>query len=90
MGRTIPSFRLALAEELSEWKPFRNTLSRSKRKKFDEMLSLTLLYISACSCAVKPLRLQPVLMSILFHHYQLLLEASQKLGGVNLDELISE
>jgi hypothetical protein len=38
MGRTIPSFRIALEMEKEDWKPFRNTLDKSDRKKFDEML----------------------------------------------------
>jgi len=31
----MPSFRTALAMEKEEWKPFRNALSKSDRKKFD-------------------------------------------------------
>jgi hypothetical protein len=47
MGRTIPSFRIALSMEEAEWKPFRNTLDTSDRKKFDEMLfDIPRLYIS--------------------------------------------
>jgi hypothetical protein len=34
MGRTVPSFRIALAMEKEEWKPFRNALDKSDRKKF--------------------------------------------------------
>jgi predicted YcjX-like family ATPase len=35
MGRTIPSFRIALAMEKEEWKPiFRNALAKKDRKKF--------------------------------------------------------
>jgi len=35
MGRTIPSFRIALAmDEKEEWKPFRNALDKSDRKEF--------------------------------------------------------
>jgi hypothetical protein len=37
MGRTGPSFRAVLADEKAEWKPFRNALDKSDRKKFDEM-----------------------------------------------------
>jgi hypothetical protein len=48
MGRTIPSFRIALAMEKEEWKPFRNPLGKSDRKKFDEMWELHKFYISAC------------------------------------------
>jgi hypothetical protein len=49
MGRTIPSFRIALTIEEGEWKPFRNALDKSDRKKFDEMFDIPRLYISACS-----------------------------------------
>jgi hypothetical protein len=37
MGRTMSSFRIVLAMEKEEWKPFRNALDKSDRKKFDEM-----------------------------------------------------
>jgi hypothetical protein len=40
MGRTVPSFRIALAMEKEEWKPFRNALDKSDRKKFDEMFDI--------------------------------------------------
>ena len=66
MGRTIPSFRLALEMEEREWKPFRNALDKSDRKKFDEMFDIPRLYTSACSYAVRPVRLYPVLMSFYF------------------------
>jgi len=39
MGRTIPSFGITLAmEEKEKWKPFRNALDKSDRKKFDEII----------------------------------------------------
>jgi hypothetical protein len=69
MGRTIPSFRIALAMEEAEWKPFRNTVDKSNRNKFDEMFDIPGLYISACSYAVQPVRLYPILMSILLYGY---------------------
>jgi hypothetical protein len=33
MGRTIPSFRIALAMEKAEWKPYRNALDKKDRKR---------------------------------------------------------
>jgi hypothetical protein len=39
MGRTLPSFRIALEMEEQEWKPFRNALDNKDRKKFDYMLT---------------------------------------------------
>jgi hypothetical protein len=74
MGRTIPSFRIALAMEERDWKPFRNALVKSDRKKFDEMFDIPKSYISACSYSVQYVRLHPILMSILFHHYKQLSE----------------
>lgn len=79
MGRTIPSFRLAQMHEEGEWKVFRNALDKSDRKEFCNMFSTSRLYISACSYANKPIRIQPVLMSILFHHYKQLMEIKEKL-----------
>jgi hypothetical protein len=70
MGRTIPSFRMALAMEKEDWKPFRNALDKSDRKRFDEMWDIPRLYTSACSYAVQPVRLYPILMSILLYHYK--------------------
>jgi hypothetical protein len=70
MGRTIPSFRIALAMEKEEWKPFRNALDKRDRKEFDEMWELPKFYISACSNSVQYVRLHPILMSILLYHYK--------------------
>jgi hypothetical protein len=70
MGRTIPSFRLALEIEKEDWKPFRNALDKSDRKKFDEMFDIPRLYTSACSYAVQPVRLYPILMSILLYDFK--------------------
>jgi hypothetical protein len=74
MGRTIPSFRIALEMEKEEWKPFRNGLDKSDRKKFDEMWDILRLYASACSNSCQLVPLQPIIISILFYHYKELKE----------------
>jgi hypothetical protein len=78
MGRTIPSFRLASVEEQKEWKEFRKGLDKKDRKTFDDMFSITHLYNSACSYAAKPIRIQPIFMSIVFHHYKQLLKIKEE------------
>jgi hypothetical protein len=60
--------------EKEDRKPFRNALDKSDRKKFDEMFDIPRLYTSACSYAVQPVRLYPILMSILLHHFKELTE----------------
>jgi hypothetical protein len=50
MGRTIPSFRIALAMEEADWKPFRNALDKSDRKKFDGMFDIQALHFCVLLC----------------------------------------
>lgn len=66
--------------EEHEWKPFRNALARSERQMFDDMFATSRLYISACSYAVKPVRIQPILLSMIFHHFKQLTIAYGDLG----------
>jgi hypothetical protein len=72
MGRTIPSFRMAEAQEFSEWKSFRKALPKKDRKTFDEMLNSARLYTSASSAAVRTSRFEGMAMAIIFHHQRLL------------------
>jgi hypothetical protein len=69
MGRTIPLFRIASVMEQNEWKAFRKYLDKPDRKVFDRMFSIAHLYNSACSYSANPIRIQPIFMSIIFHHY---------------------
>ncbi len=62
----MSSFRIALAMEKEEWKPFRNALDKSDRKKFDdEIFDIPRFYISACANSVQSITLHPILISIL-------------------------
>ena len=70
MGRTTPSFRLTSEQGYKEWKGFHQALDKLDRKAFDNMFSISHLYSSACSFAAKPIRIQPIFMSIIFHHYK--------------------
>ena len=72
MGRTIPSFRIAEAQEAREWKPFRRALPRRDRAAFDEMLSATRLYTSASSAVTRASRFEGMAMAMIFHHRKLL------------------
>ena len=74
MGRTIPSFRIAAVLEEKVWKQYRKFLNVNDRKVFDNMFSTAMLYNSACSNAVNPIRIHPIMMSIVFHHYKILNE----------------
>lgn len=70
MGRTVPSYRMATEMEKAKWKPFRAMLDKNDKKLFDQMLCYSQLYNSAGSSAVRPVLLEPILMSIAFEHYK--------------------
>jgi hypothetical protein len=83
LGRTIPSFRIAEAQEATEWKSFRKALPRRDRTAFDEMLNSARLYTSASSAAVRTSKFEGMTMAVIFHHYRMLMRsmgAVSKLG----------
>ncbi len=96
MGRTIPSFRIAAVLEEKEWKLFRKYLDKKDRKVFDNMFSISRLYNSACSYSVIPIRIYPIIMSIVFHNYKTSLNKSSfksvdeenKKDGNNINSII--
>ncbi len=87
MGRTVPSFRIVLATEKSEWKTFRNALDKHERKEFDEMWDIPRLYVSACSNSVQLVPLHPIIMSILFQHYKELKECISEIDQIIEDQV---
>lgn len=74
MGRTIPSFRMAIDMEIAKWKPFRDALRKPEKDIFENMLLRSKLYASAGGMAVRPVVLEAMFMSILLDHHIRLLE----------------
>ncbi len=82
MGRTIPSFRIATVLEEKEWKLFRKYLKNKNEKKlFTHMFLTANLYNSACSNTVNPIRIHPIMISIILHHYKMLKEQTSSFDG---------
>ena len=80
MGRTIPSFRIAEAQEVAEWRAFRRALPRNDRLAFDEMLSSARLYTSASSAALRTSRFEGLAMALVFHHHRMLAHAVETIS----------
>ena len=57
---------------------FLRALPKTDRKVFDDMFSTSALYNSACVFSPNPVRIQPIIMSILFHHYKELTKLGSK------------
>ena len=78
MGRTIPSFRIAAVLEEKTWKEYREYLNKNDRTAFDKLFTVATLYNSASSYVAIPIRIHPIMMSIVFHHYKTLKEKNNK------------
>jgi hypothetical protein len=70
MGRTIPSFRIAAEMEEKTWKEYRKFLNINDRKIFDNLFTVATLYNSTSSYSAIPIRIYPIMMSIVFHHFK--------------------
>ncbi len=65
MGKTVPSYRMALEEEIGRWKRFRDGLvSYEEKLAFDELMDLVRNNGSAGSNACNPILFEPLTMSI--------------------------
>jgi tellurite resistance protein len=85
MGRTVPTFRVALEEAIKRWDGYRRALRLEERDAFDRMMDACKLHSSASGQAVRPEPLEAMLVSILLEH-QRRLEAFE----AELDRILKE
>jgi len=80
MGRTIPSFRMALEFEIENWKDFRRALqTQEQRKAFDELMDMCRNNAMAAGCACNPIVFEPMVMSILLGQQLKIMDLEQKI-----------
>ncbi len=90
MGRTIPSYRMAIDMEIAKWKPFRDALRKPEKDIFGNMLLRSKLYASAGGMAVRPVILEAMLMSILLDHHIRFLELATEIEKIKAPEKAKE
>ena len=73
MGKTVPSFRMALEWEISSWKDFREALKSAEEKAaFDEMMDMCRGNGMAAGAACNPTVFEPMIMSTLLMHEKII------------------
>jgi hypothetical protein len=77
LGRTVPSFRIALHQEEKKWRIFRAALDKKDKKLFDDVFAISRQYISACMMACRPIRLESIFMAVIFHHFKQILSLGE-------------
>jgi len=84
MGRTIPSYRIILEEELKRWERFRDFLRIDERAVFEDMTDECRRRASAAGAACFPAKTEGMLLSILFAHdkaFKELLKQMERIEG---------
>jgi len=85
MGRTIPSFRIALEQEIASWKDFRKSLSKGSKEKLEYMFNSARRYCSASSNAVRPIKFQGMFMAVAMEHEIRLESIAREIEKIRLE-----
>ena len=79
MGRTIPSWRIVVDEELARMSKFKQFLRAEDRAVFDDLLVQCRLYASAAGVVASPVREVPLLLSMIFAQHKRLAELESRM-----------
>lgn len=83
MGKTVPSYRLAIEEEMQTWKHFKDTLTSEEEKQaFDMMMDYCRSQAMAASNACKPMLFEPMIMSILLEQQKRIRTLQRKIDAL--------
>ena len=74
MGRTIPSWRIVLNEELTRLARFKQFLRPDDRVVFDDLVAQCSLYASYAGILASPIKEVPLLLSMIFAQHKRLME----------------
>jgi hypothetical protein len=74
MGRTIPSWRIVLDEELSRLVRFKQFLRPEERVVFDDLLNQCKLYAPQAGTLASPVKEVPLLLSMIFAQHKRLMQ----------------
>ncbi len=79
MGRTIPSWRIVVEQELVKMDKFKQFLRAEDRIVFEDLMSQCKLYASAAGVLASSVREFPLLLSMLFAHHKKLVELERRM-----------
>ena len=83
MGKTVPSYRMALEFEIERWKGFRKALqSEEEREAFDVLMDMCRGFASPSGNATNPVVFEPMVMSIILAQGEKIRELEYSLNEV--------
>jgi len=83
MGKTVPSYRIAVEEEIGRWNRFRDSLPSDEEKQaFDELMDLVRGNVMAGGNACNPILFEPMAMSILLGQQKRIMTLQRKIDAL--------
>ena len=79
MGRTIPSWRIIIDQELAKLNKFKKFLRAEDQIVFEDLLDQCKLYASAAGVLASSVKEFPLLLAILFAHHKKLTELERRM-----------
>ena len=79
MGRTIPSWRIIVDQELARLSKFKQFLRAEDQIVFEDLLNQCKLYASAAGVLASPVKEFPLLFAILFAHHKRITELERRM-----------
>jgi hypothetical protein len=80
MGRTIPSWRIIVEQEMAAMSTFKQFLGPEDRAVFDDLLSQCKLYAAEAGLLASPVKGVPLLLSMIFAQHKKLTELEKRLN----------
>jgi len=88
MGKTVPTYRMAIEEEIQQWKPFRDGLASDDEKQaFDIIMDLCRVQAMAGSNACNPILFEPMVMSVLLGQQKQIRTLQRKIDALIVSSL---
>ncbi len=88
MGKTVPTYRMAIKEELSRWRLFRDGLaSEEERQAFDEVTDMIRNNAMAGRNACNPILFEPMVMSVLMEQQKRMRTLQRKIDALLIAKL---
>lgn len=81
MGRTVPTYRLALERMAQQWSDFRRALRRGDREAFDSLVKHARMHSSAATYAINVDPSESAFLSMLLEHEKELTRLRRAVDG---------
>ena len=91
MGKTVPSYRMAIECEIAGWKGFRDGLASEEEKQaFDDVMDMCRMQSAAGSVACNPILFEPMIVSILLEQQKRIRILQRKIDALLITSLPME